>query len=88
MATHTLTDDQMRKFADAVGGTRCSKPLGGTFITDHLKKIVELIGGLHDWPKLTDDPRVNFAVDCVVEDDGEEPEYDEEVYAKEAATAK
>lgn len=83
MATHTLTTDQMRKFVDAVGGTHDQEVAGGQFTTEQLKKLTESIEGLGDWPKITDDPKVNFAVDCVVENDGEEPTYDEQLYAGE-----
>jgi hypothetical protein len=46
--------------------------------------------GLRDWLKITDDPQVNFAVDCVLAaidcvlaDEGEELIYDEQLYAAE-----
>ena len=56
--------------------------------TEQLKKLVDAVGDGGDWPKLTDDPKVNYAVDCVVEDDGEEPTYDEQLYAGEAEAFK
>ena len=53
-----------------------------TLTTEQLRKLVDAIGDGSDWPKATDDPKVNYAVDCiVVEDDHEEPTYDEQLYA-------
>lgn len=49
--------------------------------TEQLRKLVDAMGGGSDWPKLTDDPRVNYAVDCVVS--GGELPYDEDIYANE-----
>lgn len=52
-----------------------------TLTTEQMRKFVDAVGGLRDWPKLTDDPKVNFAVDCVVQD--EEHTFDERLYADE-----
>lgn len=83
MATHTLTTEQIQKFVNAVGGTPKSEVVGGQFTTLQLKALAESISDLNDWLKITDDPQVNFAVDCIVEDEGEEPIYDEQLYAAE-----
>lgn len=77
MATHVFTTAQMRKFINAIGGVPKSEVTGGQFTTQKLRTLAESIGGLDDWPKFTDDPRVNFAVDCVVLDDDDEPVYDD-----------
>ncbi|MEK7198159.1 MAG: hypothetical protein AAB648_01705 [Patescibacteria group bacterium] len=82
MATHTLTTEQLQKFIGAIGGVPQSVA-GSQFTTQQLKTLAESVEGLRDWPKVTDDPKVNFAVDCVVEDEGEEPIYDEQLYAAE-----
>ena len=82
MATHTLTAEQVQKFIGAVGGVPRSVT-GGQFTTQQLKTLTESVKGLQDWPNITDDPQVNFVVDCVVEDEGEEPTYDEQLYAAE-----
>lgn len=86
MAIHTFTTEQMRKFVEAVGGDREPEVTEGQFTTDKLVELTQSIGGLSDWPNITDDPRVNFAVDCVVclgMDDEEEPTYDERIYTDE-----
>lgn len=83
MAFHILTIGQMQKFVHAVGGVPKTEIAGGSFSTLRLRKLTGSINGLRDWPKITDDPMVNFAIDCVVADDGEEPVYDEQVYAEE-----
>ena len=54
-----------------------------TLTTEQLRTLVDAIGAGNDFPKNTDDPKVNFAVDCIVEDDGEEPIYDEQLYLEE-----
>ena len=87
MATHTLTTEQVQKFIDAIGGVPRSIT-GGQFTTQQLKTLAESVKGLQDWPNFTDDPQVNFAVDCVVEDDGEEPSYDERLYTAEVEAYK
>ena len=38
-----------------------------TLTTEQLHKLVDAIGEGNDFPKHTDDPRVNYAVDCVVQ---------------------
>lgn len=85
MNTHNLTTEQVRKFVKAIGGTPTAEIAGGQFTTEELSKLAEQTGGLRDWPKFTGDPLVNFAVDCVVAFGmgEEEPEYDEQLYAKE-----
>ena len=82
MVIHTLTAEQVQKFIGAVGGVPRSVA-GNQFSTEELRKLAESAGGLRDWPKITDDQQVNFAVDCVVEDESEEPTYDEQLYAAE-----
>ena len=82
MQVHALTAEQVQKFLDAVGGVPRSIA-GNQFTTEELRKLAESAGGFHDFPKITDDPQVNFAIDCVVEDEGEEPTYDEQLYAAE-----
>ena len=54
-----------------------------TLTTEQLRKLVSAIGDGNDWPKHTDDPMVNYAVDCIVHDDGDVPPYDERLYAEE-----
>jgi len=80
MTIHNLTTEQLQKFVYAVGGVR--KP---EFTTEQLQKLSESIKGLSDWPKATDDPRVNYAVDCVVWADigHDEYPYDEKLYTTE-----
>lgn len=56
--------------------------------TEQLRKVVDAMGDGKDWPKATDDPKVNHAVDCIVADEGEEPEYDEKLYAAEVEASK
>ena len=82
MTTHSLTTEQVQKFVDAVGGVP-RLVAGGQFTTQQLKTLAESVGGLQDWPKITDNPEVNFAIDCVVEDEGEEPVYDKQLYIAE-----
>ncbi|MDP3793032.1 MAG: hypothetical protein Q8Q89_04890 [bacterium] len=38
-----------------------------TLTTEQLHKLVDAIGAGNDFPKHTDDPQVNYAVDCVVQ---------------------
>ncbi len=49
-------------------------------------KVKNALGDGKDWPKLTDDPLVNYAVDCSVAVDfgSEKPEYVEDIYRNEA----
>lgn len=56
--------------------------------TEQLRKIVKAIGDGNDWPKHTDDPRVNYAVDCIVQNDGDVPSYNEQLYAAEVKVFK
>ena len=58
-----------------------------TLTVGQLRKLVEAVGGLKDFPQHTEDPQVNHAIDCIVVDEGEEPEYDE-TYADEIASFK
>lgn len=55
---------------------------GGEFSTEQLKDLAVGNGGLHDWPSTTDDPHVNYAVDCVVDPEDEQP-YNPELYQAE-----
>lgn len=88
MVSHTFTTEQVQKFIGAVGGdVPKSEIIGGEFTTQQLITLAEQVGGFKDWPKATDDPRVNFAVDCVVQYDEEDLIdfiYDEKVYIAEA----
>lgn len=56
--------------------------------TEQLRKVVDAMGDGKDWPKATDDPKVNHAVDCIVADEGDEPEYEEKLYTAEIKAAK
>ncbi len=76
-----LTTEQMQKFSQAVGLTQALP--GGQYEYDQLRELVEDKGGLRDYPRITNDPLVNHAVDCVVSDPGEEPNYDEQIYRTE-----
>lgn len=87
MAAHTLTAEQVQKFINAIWGNRRTVA-GGQFTTQQLKMLAESVKGLQDWPKMTDDPMVNFAVDCVVAEEGDEPTYDEQLYAAEVKAFK
>jgi hypothetical protein len=51
--------------------------------TEQLREVVNAIGGGTDWPKITYDPKVNHAVNCIVSDPGDEPEYEEQMYVQE-----
>ena len=82
MEAHSLTTEQMQKFIGAIGGIPKSVA-GGQFTTQQLKTLAEAVKGLQDWPEHTDDPRVNYAVDCIVQDDGDVPPYDERLYVEE-----
>ena len=59
-------------------------------LPEQLKKLVDAVGDDKDWPKMTDDPQVNYVVDCLVglKDDDEDAEYDEELYVREAEAFK
>ena len=58
-----------------------------TLTTEQLRKLAEAIGDGSDWPKHTDDPRVNYAVDCIVQNDGDVP-FNEQLYAAEIEVLK
>ena len=48
--------------------------------TEQLHKLVDAIGDGNDFPKHTDDPQVNYAVDCVVQlrmEEDQPPPYSE-----------
>ncbi len=59
-----------------------------TLTTEQLRKLVSAIGDGSDFPKFTDDPKVNYTVDCIVQDDGDVPPYDEQMYAAEITAFK
>ncbi len=54
--------------------------------TEQLQKLTDAIGNGSDWPKFTDDPKVNYAVDCVVAltalPEEDEPVYDDTYVAE------
>ncbi len=57
---------------------------------EQLAKLKDALGDCSDWPKHTDDPRVNYAVDCLVSFDEKPPTFDEIgcLYVKEIKAAK
>ena len=57
-----------------------------TLTTGQLRKLTQAIGSGEDFPKLTDDPTVNHAIDCMML--GEESLYDEKIYAAEINLAR
>ena len=86
--THNLTGEQMEKFVDAIGGDASkaeAELAGGELTTAQLVELNGRVGGLQDWPDITEDPKINFAVDCAVNytTDEEEPVYDEKIYTEE-----
>ena len=90
MATHTLTPTQMWKFLEANGVPAEPQVEGDEFTTEKLLEIAASRGDLAPPPSHTDDPLVNYAVDCVRKLDwfGDEPDYedgpyDADLYAKE-----
>ncbi|MBU1180405.1 hypothetical protein KJ885_05685 [Patescibacteria group bacterium] len=51
--------------------------------TEQLKKLLDAMGDQSEPPSLTDDPRVNHAVNCLVsydEEDEPAPTYEEDEY--------
>jgi len=56
--------------------------------TEQLQKLVDAMGDGSDWPKATNDPKVNFAVDCLTSDEGDGPTYDEQLYTAEVEAFK
>lgn len=84
MIVHNLTAEQVQMFINAIGGFP-KTVAGGQFTTQQLKTLAESAKGLNDWPKATNDPKVNHAVDCVVclMNNEEEPEYNEQEYLEE-----
>ena len=59
-----------------------------TLTTEQLRKVVDAMGDGKDWPKAMDDPKVNHAVDCIVADEGDQPEYDKQLYVAEIEASK
>lgn len=58
---------------------------------EQVQKVREAIGDCNDFPKHTDDPYVNFVVDCLISFEGNErPSWDEfrTIYTEEVAAAK
>ena len=66
-----------------------------TLTTKQLRKLIEALGDGSNWPKMTDDPQINYAVDCILHTDGQCPPlndndydgiplYDEQIYINEA----
>ena len=55
--------------------------------TEQIRKIVDAIGDGSDFPKATDDPKVNHVIDCVMADEGDELPY-EPFYVEEVQTSK
>lgn len=51
--------------------------------TEQLRQLVEAGGGDVDSLTHTNDPEVNYSVDCLVEGDEQVPEYDPRRYAEE-----
>lgn len=84
MVKHKLTTGQMQKFVKALGGDNADKFVGGEFTTLQLMEQTERITRSlpEDLPEITDDPEVNYAIDCYTSG-GDELEYDPEVYAEE-----
>lgn len=58
---------------------------------EQVQNVRDAIGDGTDWPKHTDDPYVNFVVDCLVSFEGsEKPSFEEmgHLYVEEVAAAK
>lgn len=85
MVKHKLSTEQMRKFVKALGGDNMSEFFGGEFTTRQLIEQAKRIRRSlpENFPEITDDPKVNYAVDCYSMGGEEEPEYDEELGAEE-----
>lgn len=83
---HTFTTEQMKKFFVAVGCPNVNIR-ANSFSTFILKRLVQRNNGLKSFPKLTDDPIVNHAVECVTAE-GNEPPYDEKLNLREIQSAK
>lgn len=56
--------------------------------TEQLRKVVQAFGAAESFPEYTDDPFINYLVDCVLQDEEEVAEYDEAFYVKEIAEVK
>ena len=58
--------------------------------TEELKILIDAWGDGKNPPKMTANPRVNFAIDCLVEETGpdDEPEYNEDEQKEEIQAAK
>ena len=84
MKKHDFTPEQLAKFFDAVGA-RQPEVSGSQFTAQELLKLAEKADGFTDWPKHTDDPKVNYVIDCITAFmcGDEEPEYDEQLYLEE-----
>ena len=89
MKTHALTTEQLKTFFDAVGA-RLPEVFSGQFTTEKLRYLAELNGGFNDWPKHTEDPIVNYVIDCITAAlcGDEEEEYDEKIYLEEIEASK
>ena len=57
---------------------------------EQLAKLKDALGDCSDWPKHTDDPQVNYAMDCLVSFEEKPPSFDEigHTYVEEIAAAK
>ncbi len=58
-----------------------------TLTTAQLRKLVEAMGGGKNFARMTDDPKVNHAIDCINDDEGDEPEYDRAMYENEVVAS-
>jgi hypothetical protein len=56
-----------------------------TLSTAQLWKLLGAMRGTQDWPRITDDPQVNYAVDCLLAEGDEEPVYNAQLYQDEVA---
>lgn len=81
--THTLAKHLRRKGVPVQIPYR--HPVSHELNEEQLTKLKDALGDCSDWPKHTDDPRVNYAVDCLVSFEGRPPSFDEmaSTYAEE-----
>jgi len=42
---------------------------------EQMNKLRDALGDSSDWPKHTDDPRVNYVIDCLVSYEDKPPQY-------------
>lgn len=79
-----LTTKQLKVFFDAVRSSKTGV-VGGRFNTWELQRMAESTGGFKDFPKRTDDPVINWVVDCITARfcGDKDPEYDEKLYLEE-----